>query len=655
MNTPDFTGPAGAGRSSLELNWLTLAFTGASVPLEKPFRNFYLRSTLHNVRTALVAGAIMYGAFGVLDALLLTSQRQATWLIRYALVCPAILIIFALTFLPRFQRLLQPIMTALFIGGGLGIVAMVVIIPPPISHYYYAGLILVFIFGYAFIYLRFLWASLAGWIIVAAYEITALSAGIPEPVLISNSFFLVSANIAGMLVCYILEYSSRKNFLLLHLLAEEQRKIRDINEELERRVAERTETLERINRQLTLEIQERHLAEQEQRRLEAQLKQAEKMEVVGSLASGVAHDLNNILVGLVSFPDLMLTKIPADSPLRADIMKLQDSGKRAAAMVQDLLTMARLVISERQVINLNHTVSDYLQTPEFNRLKRDHPHVNIDVRLQPDLLNIRAAAIQMSKTLMNLVANAYEAIPSQGVVTIETANRYLEAPLQGLEWIPAGEYVLLSVRDNGVGIAFENRMRIFEPFYTKKIMGRSGTGLGMTVVWHTVKEMGGHIDLQSAPGQGTLFDLYIPVTREEIGPIESVRSSDEYRGSERVLVVDDVEEQRAIASAILSKLGYRVIAAASGEEAEGIIRHQEVDIVVLDMIMGAGIEGSETFRRLKMVRPSLRAIIVSGFAETEQVREAQRLGAGAYVRKPYTMEKLARALRSELDGNKTGG
>jgi signal transduction histidine kinase len=626
----------------MSLDWVTLRFTGPSAVLEKNFYQNYASRTLQNLRIALVLGFLMYGIFGVLDALMMPEQKYIPWMIRYLVVCPALVIMLGITYFPYLQRYLQPLMSFIFALGGLGIVVMIAVAPQPINYLYYAGLILVFIFGYTFVFLRFLWASLSGWIIVISYEVFAFVTDTPATILISNSFFLVSANMAGMIACYNIEYSNRRNYFLTQLLDREQRKIRETNEQLERRVAERTETLEKMNRQLIQEIQDRQ-------RLETQLKRAEKMETIGNLAAGVAHDLNNILVGLVSYPDMILYKLSTYDPLREDIVRIQKSGERASAMVQDLLALARRGATEKQVINLNTTVREYMQSPEFQRLANDHPRVGIETDLETDLLNIHAAPTQMNKALMNLVTNAAEATLNGGTVLIATTNCYIEEEYHGLETIPSGEYAVLSVRDKGIGISREDQQKIFEPFYSKKRMGRSGTGLGMTVVWNTTKDLGGFVDIKSAEGQGTVIDLYLPSTREDLPTTPERIFIDDLRGTERVLVVDDVSEQREIASGILSRLGYNVATAGSGEEAVAWLSRNEIDIAVLDMIMYPGIDGCETYRNMIAVKPRLKAIIVSGFSESDRVKEAQRLGAGAYVKKPYTMERIALAVRNELN------
>ena len=391
----------------------------------------------------------------------------------------------------------------------------------------------------------------------------------------------------------------------------------------------------------------RDITEQEQ--LERQLQRAQKMEAIGTLAGGVAHDLNNILSGLVSYPELLLMDIPKDSSLRDPILTIKKSGERAAACVQDLLTLARRGVPVTEVLNLNNLISDYLRDPELESLKFYHPEVQIETKLDPDLLNIYGSPVHLSKTIMNLVLNAAEAIKDNGRIHISTRNIYIDRPMRGYDSVQEGSYVLLSVSDTGIGISTEDMERIFEPFYTKKTMGRSGTGLGMAVVWGTVKDHNGYIDIESTEGKGTGFKLYFPSTQDALSEGEKSVAVEELRGNgESILIVDDVAEQRTIASGMLKKLGYSVSSVASGEEAVAYMRKNSVDLLILDMIMDPGIDGLDTYRKILEIHPRQKAIIASGFSQTERVHEAQRLGAGAYVKKPYLLEKIGLAVKKEL-------
>ena len=390
----------------------------------------------------------------------------------------------------------------------------------------------------------------------------------------------------------------------------------------------------------------------EAKKLEAELERARKMEAIGTLAGGVAHDLNNILSGIVSYPELLLLELPETSPLRKPLATIQKSGERAVAIVQDLLTMARRGVAVTEVVNLNRIIEEVSKSPEFLQLKAFHPDIRVDIQYEPDLLNVKGSSPHLSKTIMNLVANAAEAMPEGGTIAIATRNVYVEKPLRGYEHVREGDYVTVAVADKGIGIAKKDLERIFEPFYTKKQMGRSGSGLGMAVVWGTLRDHNGHIDVRSDEGRGTTFTLYLPVTREKTADQREHPSRDMYRGNgERILVVDDSPIQREIAVGILRNLGYHAEALAGGEAAVDYIKDKSVDLMILDMIMDPGIDGLETYRRISEVKPHQKAVIASGFSETDRVREAQRLGAGAYVKKPYTIETIGIVIKKEL--NKT--
>ncbi len=397
------------------------------------------------------------------------------------------------------------------------------------------------------------------------------------------------------------------------------------------------------------DITSRLEASKEKHRLEEKLQKAHKMEAIGTLAGGVAHDLNNILSGIVSYPELLLMQLPKDSPLVKPLETIFQSGKKATAIVQDLLTLARRGAETFEVANLNTIVNEYLNSPEFNKLKSYHPDVNVTVNLAADLLHIEGSAVHLSKVIMNLVSNAAEAMPDGGNIHMLTENRYVDTKIEGHEDIFEGDYVVLTIIDEGLGIEPDDLDRIFEPFFTKKKMGHSGTGLGMSVVWGTVKDHKGFIDLKSTIGSGTTFNIYFPATRKTVQKNNEVFNIKElYGNKESILVVDDVDVQRTIAASILTQLGYTVSSVASGEEALEYLKDNSADLLVLDMIMAPGINGLETYRRTLELKPGQKAIITSGYSETHFVRQARALGAGRYVKKPYTIDKIGMAVKEEL-------
>ena len=515
-------------QNNFQVNWLTLSFPKN---LEKAFQDSYFQNSLRQVRIALLLGLFLYSVFGILDAWLVPEAKHKLWLIRYAIFAPYVIAVYLLSFSPHFKKYMQMSIAFGILIAGLGITVMILIAPYPASHSYYAGLLLVFIYGYTFAKLRFVWASFAGWLIVLAYEIAAIwLSPTPIPIFVNNNFFFLSGNILGMIACYSIEFYSRRDFMQARLLKEEKKKVTKVNQELENRVQIRTSQLVKTNKELTQEIVDRKRAEKDQRQLEIQLRKSQKMEAIGTLAGGVAHDLNNILSGIVSYPELLLMDVPQESPLRQPLLTIQESGQKAAAIVQDLLTLARRGVSVTEVTNLNQLIEQYLKSPENHKILEYHPGVKVETCLQPKIFNILGSPVHLSKTIMNLVSNAAEAMPSGGAIHITTENQYIDRPIKGYDTVEEGDYVKLTVSDNGVGISPEVIDRIFEPFYTTKTMGRSGTGLGMAVVWGTVKDHDGYIDVQSELGEGTAFTLYCPKTRKKLPTEKTDILADMYRG-----------------------------------------------------------------------------------------------------------------------------
>jgi PAS domain S-box-containing protein len=390
-------------------------------------------------------------------------------------------------------------------------------------------------------------------------------------------------------------------------------------------------------------------AEREKAALLKKIQRAEKMEAVGTMAGGVAHDLNNILSGILSYPDVLLMKISPTDPMKKPLELIRQCGEKAAAIVQDLLTLTRRGVCVQQPIDLNVAVADYLSSPEHENRMINHPGVLLETALCPDPPFLAGSPVHLSKTMMNLIANACEAMPGGGSLRIETAMRRLERSVAGYETIDPGRYAVLSVSDDGHGISKENLERIFEPFFTKKVMGRSGTGLGLAVVWGTVKDSGGFIDVTSDTGRGSRFDLYFPAVPALARPTESPLCQDYYQGAgEHVLVVDDLPEQREVAAGMLEALGYKVDVVPSGEAAVAWVRENRADLLVLDMIMDPGIDGLETYRQVLALRPGQKAVIASGFSETDRVAGAISLGAARYLKKPYTLMDLGMAVKQAL-------
>ena len=398
------------------------------------------------------------------------------------------------------------------------------------------------------------------------------------------------------------------------------------------------------------DVTREHEAELERAAMGARLQRAEKMEALGLLAGGVAHDLNNILSGIVGYPELLLLQLEEGSSLRRPLEAINQSGQRAAAVVADLLTVARGIASERKICPMNDLVWEYLDSPEFKKLVADHPGIVWTKRLSEDSGQLACSPIHIKKCLMNLVINAAEAIAGAGIIVITTKRMEVSRERAAELGIQPGGYVVLEVADSGKGIGPDDLGHIFEPFYTKKVMDRSGTGLGLTVVWNTVQDHGGGIAVDSSP-RGTTFSLYFPAAAGRVEGEQGKGAGEPPRGAgEKILVVDDEELQLDIAVRMLGQLGYEVLTASSGEQAVQLLQHTTVDLLVLDMLMEPGMNGRETYERVIARHPGQKALIVSGFSENSEVERARSLGAGGFLQKPYSLRELADTVRQILDG-----
>lgn len=387
-----------------------------------------------------------------------------------------------------------------------------------------------------------------------------------------------------------------------------------------------------------------------QKYLEEKLQYAQRMETIGTLAGGVAHDLSNILSAIVSYPDLMLMDIELDSPLYDPIMKIKGAGHRASAIVQDLLTLSRRGVPITDVIDLNAMVKAFMHSPELDDLKAHHPGIDIVTDLKSESVLIKGSQVHILKTIMNIVYNAAEAITDKGVISLKTKTQSIKSDDLRLKSKP-GKYAVLLVEDNGHGIAPDDLKRVFEPFFTKKVMGRSGTGLGMAIVWAAVEDHKGFIDIDSEVRQGTKVKIFFPITSEKLVQSHTASVPMQYadKGDE-VMVVDDDSEHREIAMKMLRRLGYSVVGVDSGESA--VYKFEDnyrPDIVILDMELGNGLDGLKTYQRISKIHPGQKAIITSGYSESSRVKKALELGVGAYVKKPYSLKDISTAVRYEIE------
>ena len=387
---------------------------------------------------------------------------------------------------------------------------------------------------------------------------------------------------------------------------------------------------------------------QRQEELLKQLHIAQKMEAIGMMAGCVAHDLNNMLAAIISYPELILLNLPPDHEMVEDLKQIKKAGHRAANVVSDLLTISRGASIKQEVANLNDLITTYLESPEFLKLSHNYPNVTIHKDLAHDLANFNCSPVHIIKCLMNLITNGVEAIGAEGNITLTTENIKITESTKSLN-LPEGNYILLSISDDGPGIPEENIAHIFEPFYTKKEMGRSGTGLGLAIVWNTVQDHNGEITVKS-DNKGTLFKLYFPAINKEYkaNQTDEIGISDFLGDEQEILVVDDDRYQREIACKILRHLNYKPTSVESGEQALEYLTDNPTPLIFLDMLMDPGINGLITYKKILQKYPEQKVIIVSGYAEHGLIQKSKELGIKHFLRKPYTITQLGEAVKNAL-------
>ncbi|MBI4409434.1 MAG: response regulator [Gemmatimonadetes bacterium] len=395
------------------------------------------------------------------------------------------------------------------------------------------------------------------------------------------------------------------------------------------------------------DITERRKAEEDRERLTDELRQAQKMEAVGRLAGGVAHDFNNVLTVIQGHTNLLLEDLPPANPIRAELEEIRRSAERAAELTRQLLAFSRRQVLQPRVVNLNAVIS------EMEKMLRRLIGEDIDITtdLERSLGTTKADPGQLQQVVMNLVVNARDAMPGGGRLTIRTSNVELsDDDLRRLPYVQSGPYVLLQVSDTGLGMDKETQSRIFEPFFTTKEQGK-GTGLGLATVYGIVKQSGGYIWVTSEPGQGSTFNIYLPRMADEV---EKVAGADGGRfvprGSETILLVEDEDPVRALVRKVLLRNGYRVLEAGNAADALGICDEYggPVHLLVTDIIMPE-MNGQELARRVALLRPGTRVLYMSGYTDSEVLDRGGVDPGTVFLQKPFTPEALAQTIREVLD------
>ncbi len=385
----------------------------------------------------------------------------------------------------------------------------------------------------------------------------------------------------------------------------------------------------------------------ERRRLEERLRESEKLEAIGRLAGGVAHDFNNLLTAIIGYAQLVADALDHDDPKADDVDQIIKAAERSAALTGQLLAFSRKQVLVPAILDVNTLVRD--TTVLLRRVIGEH--IDLVTTLAPDLEPVSADRTQLEQIIINLAANARDAMPSGGRLTIETANAPLdEADIRDQTVSEPGQYVMLAVSDTGVGMDTETKLRVFEPFFTTKEQGR-GTGLGLATVYGIVKQSGGFISVDSEPHQGATFRVYLPAmpgAKAGIVPRDTRRT--EQLGHETILVVEDERAVRKMTRLILERAGYSVVEAAAPDEAQEIFRARpsSIDLMISDVVM-PGAHGPALFKQLIVEHPALRVLYMSGYTDDEIIRAGRLEGGENFMEKPFTSQRLLERVREILD------
>ena len=418
---------------------------------------------------------------------------------------------------------------------------------------------------------------------------------------------------------------------------------------LEELIDERTKELLQSNRELQREIQERKQTEEENQKLQNQLLQMQKMDAVGTLAGGVAHDFNNILTGITGFTDLAICQTDQHSSLQQDLKEIRQLARRGAELTRQLLTFSRQQVIEPVVLNINNLINNISKM--LQRLIGENIHLIIDI--SDDIGNIKADPGQIEQVLVNLIVNARDAMPNGGDLIISAHNIHIsdtEFVHKIKNYLPE-KFVHVKVKDTGIGMNKATLERAFEPFYTTKDVGR-GTGLGLSTVYGIVEKHSGHIHINSEVGKGTAVSIYFPLVAEKEMANRQSQQKPTAQNSETILLVEDEEMVREVTRRSLEKSGYNVLVASDPAEAEKIFseKNNDIDLLLTDIIMPVH-DGMVLYEHLSTLRPALKVVFMSGYTDKQIPHHLSNEEIAPFIQKPFTTEHLNIKIRRVLDNN----
>ena len=721
---------------------------------EASFFEYITQVNLWHGRYCILLSIFFFSVFGVFDGLLFPETKQFNWMVRYAVICPVFLAGFVFSYTEYYKKVWPFVYSGYVLLTGFGYLAMMVVAEAPQSYSLYIGIAYCLIFGYTFIRLRFIWASLCGGLLVFGYVLVVIRIfHSPAAILLNDLPYLVGINFLGMLVSHSIELSFRRNYFLLSGLEKAQDGLQDARDELDDKVKERTRELQELNLELAenekkyrnlfdlvsdaifmiekkagtilevnafacsmygyrrkeflamtyndllpgaedirlaalgegrtalvkhhkkkdqsvfsveitsnafiwqdkqvylavvRDITARLQAELDRSQLSERLRQSQKMEAIGTLAGGIAHDFNNILSAVIGYTELSLDEVKEGTLLQRNLKEVLVAGQRAGDLVRQILAFSR------QSENEYGPMQAGIILKEVSKLLRPSLPTTIQINLEvtADQKTILGDPTQIHQIVMNLCTNAAHAMESNGgLLELILENVQIDGNMTDPDVVdlPQGNYVKLTVRDTGTGMPEHVKERIFEPFFTTKEKYK-GTGMGLAVVHGIVISHHGHITVDSRPGKGTTFGVYLPVAEQSQAEDTPMFDHVLYRGNETILMVDDEVPIAELVKLELESLGYTIVTRTSSLEALEAFRANpsRFKALITDMTM-PHLTGEKLAQKVKAIQSNLPVILCTGYSEKVREKEVEKFGIDVVLMKPVGKMDLAKALRNVLD------